>query len=62
MQEAFPNLEEDIVEFVEELTCFDEDEMADAMEKLTNYEKLSLRKHRVETIPASGSEREKECL
>lgn len=36
---AFPDLDADILDIVEELTCLDEDELADAMKELTYYEK-----------------------
>lgn len=62
VQEAFPYLEEAIMDIVEELTCFDEDEMADAMTELTNYEKRSSQKYCSDTIPAGGRDQEKEFL
>lgn len=39
VKSALPNLDEDIVEIIKDFTVLDEDEMMEALETLTDYEK-----------------------
>lgn len=39
VRKAFPNLDADIWDIIEELTCLDEDDLEDAITELTDYEK-----------------------
>lgn len=56
VRKAFPDLDADIGDIMEELTCLDEDELADAMTELTDYEKHSSEPYRAGILAAGGTD------
>lgn len=55
VRKAFPDLNAAIGNIIEELTCLDEDELADAMTELTDYEKHLSEPYRADILAAGGT-------
>ena len=62
VRKAFPDLDADIGDIMEELTSLDEDELADAMTELTDYEKQLSEPYRAGILPAGGTNTAEEGL
>ena len=62
VRKAFPGLDADILDMMEELTCMDEDELADAMKELTDYEKYLSEPPGRGILPAGGTDPAEEGL